>query len=220
MSKKEQSVLILAVTILILFMLNYFVSIPMIDSYNENMEEVVLLDAEVEKLERNIQQGEELSAAIIEIDDKIEQLGLEQYYYENYSVHNFFVDTAQNFGIEVNSLSLSDANVASEEISGDAIGVISQHPLITEQMTVDEIAQIPAYYEIVVQSTSLNVTGTIDDILDYVDHLAKDEIYVLIPSLTLSNFIDNTDDVTMTLQFIQYYYQVAENTLGEDVMLY
>ncbi len=219
MSRKEQSILILAVTILILFVLNYFMCLPMFESYNENMQEVAVLDEELEKLQLNIQQGEELGAAIQEVDERLAASTLEQYYDENYSVHNFFVDTAQRFGLEVSSLSLSQVGAYSYS-SADATGSdISAHPLISGQMTPEEISAVPAYYEVVSQTTSLNVTGTIETILDYVDYLAKDNVYVVIPSLTLSDFVDNFSEVDMSLQFIQYYYQVVQ-TEGAQTVAY
>ncbi len=227
MSKREQTILIIAVTILILFILNYFVSYPMIQSYNENLERVSVLDVELQKLYANIEQGEELYAAIEEIDEKIETSGLGQYYFENYSVHNFFVDTAERYDVAVNSLNLSEPFSASSSTSSNISQVVSQDPLVSEAMTLEEITAVPAYYEIVTQNTSMNVTGTIDDILDYADRLAKDEVYMVLPTLALSNFIENYDDVTMSLQFIEYTYQVAQpmvdlntQTMETDLLTY
>ncbi len=219
MSKKEQSILILAVTILILFVLNYFVCLPMYNAYNENMQEVAVLDEELEKLQLNIQQGEELEAAIQEVDERLASSTLEQYYDENYSVHNFFVDTAQRFGLEVSSLNLSQVGAYSYSSTDTTGSDISSHTLISGQMTPDEIAAVPAYYEVVSQTTSLSVTGTIETILDYVDYLAKDDVYVVIPSLALSDFVDNFGEVDMSLQFIQYYYQVVQ-TEGAQTVVY
>ncbi len=212
MSKREQSILIFAITVLILFMLNYFVTIPMVQSYNDNMAEVAVLDEELDKLALNIQQGEALEAAIMQADNSVATSGLDQYFYENYSVHNFYVDTAQSFDIEVTSLGLTDVSVIENAVSTEVATLISEHELIAGQMTPDEISLIPAYYNVVTQSTNLSVTGTINNILDYIDHLAKDDIYVVIPSLVLSDFVDNYGEVSMSLQFTQYFYQVAENT--------
>ncbi len=227
MSKREQTILIVAVTILILFILNYFVSYPMIQSYNENIERVSALDVELQKLYANIEQGEELYAAIEDLDEKIETSGLGQYYFENYSVHNFFVDTAERYDVAVNSLSLSEPFGASSTTTDNVSQLISQDPLVAEAMTPEEISAVPAYYEIVTQTTSMNVTGTIDDILDYSDRLAKDEIYMVLPTLILTNFIENYDDVTMSLQFIEYTYQVAQpkvdvnsQTMETDLLTY
>ncbi len=221
MSKRDQSILIFAVTVLILFVLNYFVSVPSVLNYNENMAEVAVLDEELAKLELNIQQGAELEAAILQVENNITSVGLDQYYYENYSVHNYYVDTAQNFGIQVTSLSLSQASTVESEISDTATQAIAEHPLVAEQMAYEEISQVQNRYEIVTQTTSLSVVGTINDILDYVDHLAKDDIYVVIPSMTLTDFVNNFEPVTMSLQFTQYFYQEAEaDSAGTEIALY
>ncbi len=220
MSKRDQSILIFAATVLILFAINYFVTYPMVQSYYENIEQVAVLDDEIAKLELNIQQGEEIEAAITEVETNIISAGLEQYYYENYSVHNFFVDKAQNFGIEVNSLSLSNPSVVSLQNEGGDNSAIEAHPLISGQMTSEEIQAVPSFYEIVMQTTSLSVTGTINDILDYIDHIAIDEVYVVIPSLTLSDFIDNNEDVSISIQFNQYYYQEADIQQNTEVTVY
>ncbi len=221
MSKRDKSILIFAVMVLVLFVLNYFVSVPSVLNYNENMAQVEVLDEELAKLELNIQQGEELEAAILQIENNINSTGLEQYFDENYTVHNYYVDTAQSFDLAVSSLSLSQVNPFSSSVADIASQEIAEHPLVSGQMEPEEISQVSGHYEIVTQTTSLAVTGTVNDILDYVDHLAKDDIYVVIPALTLSNFVNNFEPVTMTLQFTQYFYQVAENDIGEtEIVLY
>ncbi len=211
MSKNERSVLIVAVTVLIIFALNYFVALPTIVQYNENLDEVVQLDEEIAKLEQNIAQGAELEAAIAQTDANIVAVGLEEYYNENYSVHNFFVDTAQKYGITVSSLSLSEVTAISNDETDTSIAAISEHPLIAGQMEPEEITAIPAYYEIVLQNTSMSLEGNINTILDYADELAKDDIYMVLPAMSLTDFINNNEEQTISLQFVQYSYRVAEN---------
>ncbi len=219
MSKSDQTILIVAVTVLILFLLNYFVTVPSIDSYTEGTLKVAELDAELDQLEKDIAQGAELEAAIKEIDNNIATIGLDQYYDENYSVHNFYVDSAENFGLTVNSLSLSDASVVEASLADGGSTIISEHPLVSGQMEESEITTVPNHYEIITQTTSMTVNGTIDSILDYSDALAKNDIYMVVPAMSLSDFIDNTEAVDMALQFVKYSYQVAPAELTTDITL-
>ncbi len=209
MSKSEQSTLILAVTILILFVLNYFVTLPTVQSYNENVLEAAELDIEIEELERTIAQGAELEAAIEDASRAISTIGIDEYFDENYSVHNFYVDTAEDFDLEVTSLSMSEPGEVQSTLTEAGIATIASHELISGHMQTEEINVIPAYYEIISQNASLSVEGTIEDILDYADFLAKENIYMVFPSLTLTDFIDNNGEVTMSISFVEYSYRVA-----------
>ncbi len=211
MSKSEQSTLILAITILILFVLNYFVTLPTVESYNENVEKAAALDLEILELERTIAQGEELEEAIAAEERAIASVGIDEYYDENYSIHNFFVDTAETFDLDVTTLSMSEASIVNSTITDLGISTIASHALVSGHMINEEINVIPAYYEIISQNSSLSVEGTIEDILDYADFLAKENIYMVFPSLTLTDFIDNNDQVDMTISFVEYSYRVASD---------
>ncbi len=218
MNKQTQAVLTVTVAILILFLLNYLVTIPTIESYGENLESAEALQGELLTLEQNIAQGAELEGAIAEMDGRVIDVGLQEYRDENYSIHNFFVDTAQGFGLEVNSLTIGTMSPVDTTVSEAALATIAQDPLVVGQMAQEEISTIPSYYEVINQTTSMNVTGDIQTILDFTDALAAEDIYILLPALTLSNFIDNTEEVTLSLQFIQYSYRVAEVTASTEMV--
>ncbi len=210
MNKQTQAVLTLTIAVLLLFFLNYFVTMPTIEGYGENLESAEILQDELLTLEQNIAQGAELEGAIAEMDSRVAAVGLQEYHDENYTVHNFFVDTAQSFDLTVNSLTIGSTNAVETIVSDTALAAIAQDPLVVGQMELTEVNAIPNYYEVVNQTTSMSVTGTIQTILDFTDALAKEDIYILLPSMTLSDFVDNTEEVTLSLQFVQYSYRAAE----------
>ncbi len=218
MSKSEQSTLILAITILILFVLNYFVTLPTVESYNENVERVSELDLELLELERDIAQGEALAQAIKDANSDIRTIGVDEYFDENYSIHNFFVDFAEDFNLDVTALSMSEAGVLNSSLTEAGIATIAGNELVSGYMTNEEINVITPYYEVLSQNSSLSVEGTIEDILDYADFLAKENIYMVFPSLTLSDFIDNNDEVSMTISFVEYSYRVATVDLTSQIV--
>ncbi len=218
MNKQTQAVLTVTLAVLVLFLLNYLVTMPTIESYGENLDNIEVLQDELSTLEQNIAQGAELEGAIAEMDGRVTAVGLQEYHDENYSVHNFFVDTAQSFGLEVNSLTIGTMNPVDTAVSEAALASIAQDPLVAGQMTQEEIGTIPSYYEVINQTTSMNVTGTIQTILDFTDALAKEDIYILLPSLTLSDFIDNTEEVTLSLQFVQYSYRAADLEMSTEAV--
>ncbi len=219
MSKNDRLIITVALTLLILFLLNYFVTLPSITSYNENMVKVEELDTQLQELQADIAQGAELEAAIVEVDANIAAFDIDQYHDENYSVHNYFVDAAETFTLEVSSLSMSNVASAGATLSSSGSEVIAEHPLISGFMTVEEIEAVPSYYEIVSQSTSISIAGTPEQIFSYVGAMAEDQAYISLPNLSLSDFLNNDQTVETALQFVEYAYRVAPVDLSVEVTL-
>ncbi len=219
MSKSDQTILIVAISVLILFLLNYFVTVPTVTGIGEGSERVVELDAELEELAQDIARGAELETAIAEIDTKIAAMDIDRYYDENYSVHNFFVDSAANYNLTVGALSLSEVSSISANLTDGGTELIAENPLIINQMTIEEINAILPYYEIVSQSTSILVTGTPESIFDYIDGLAKNDIYIALPSLSLTDFQNNEVEISTSLQFTQYMYREAVQQATTEITL-
>ncbi len=219
MSKKDMMILTVTVSLLVLFLLNYFVTLPSVNSYLENTTRLMELEIELSELQNDIARGAELEGAIAEQQALIDTFDIEEYYGENYTVHNFFVDSAENFNLVVSSLSLSEASEVSTTIAPGGSQIIASHPLISDQMSEEEIDAVPAYYQIVSQTCSMIVTGTPERILNYIDALTKNDPYLVIPSLSMSDFVDNEEEIDLSIQFIKYTYVQTPEELVTEISL-
>ncbi len=219
MSKKDMLILTVTGSLLVLFLLNYFVTLPSINSYFTNVERLVEVETELSELQEDIAQGAELESAIEEQKAFVGTLDIEEYLGENYTVHNFFVDSAENFNLVVNSLTLSEATEVNTFIVDGGTQIIAAHPLVEGQMSDEEIDAVANYYRIMTQTCAMTVTGTADRILDYVDALAKNDIYLVIPSLSMSDFVGNEEEIELSLQFIKYTYMQAPQELTTEISL-
>ncbi len=207
MSKTDITILIVAATVLMMFLINYFISFPAITAYNENNIKAAELEKQLTDINMNIANGALLEAEILRLDADISAMAIERYYDENYTVHNFFVDEAEQYDIDVGSLSLSEISTVASSADSFVYESIAQNPLVAQQMPQEEIVSITGYYEVVSQSTSMLVTGTPAAIFDYIDSLAKEDIYISLPSLSLSDFVDSEAEISTSLQFIKYMYR-------------
>ncbi len=210
MSKNDSLILTIAVTVMLLFLLNFFITAPSISGYNENMLTVDELNAELSALMENIARGEELKSEIERLDIQFAEAEIKRYNDENYSIHNFFVDSASSYGLAVESLAMSDvAPIGNMSTEGES-ELILQDALVAGQMTVEEIDEIPTHYEPVSQTTSILVTGSRENILNYIDAVARDNLYVSVPSLSLSGVDDifsAEESFSTSLQFVEYMYR-------------
>ncbi len=205
MSKRDEYILAATITVFILFLLNYFITVPIINRSLEQLEQVEVLDDKILQLQLDIAQGEELSQAILESDSRITAIGLELSDNDNYSVHNRFVDTATEYGLLVSALALGDSTAVVLDEQTQTIETVADHELVVGQLSLQEVELINSYYKVVRQPITVTVTGSVYDIIEYVTEMSRDDIYTVMTSAEIDTY-SNEADITVALQFEQYRY--------------
>ncbi len=217
MTKRDRLILVTITTVFLLFVLNYFFTVPIIKRSIAQAEQAEQLDAEILQLQEDIAQGQDLMQEIIAVDSRLQVLGLEYYSNENYSVHNRFVDIANAYGLSVSAIAIGEATPTEQNTQAASIEQIAEHRLVINQLSVQEIELIDSYYSIVKQPVTITVIGRVDRIIDYIDEMSREDVYTVMTAAEMDT-VSMQSDITVALQFEQYRYILTPIQLDVNIV--